>query len=924
MKNKPNLTRRFFYSLLLVAIASISLIGFIWLRDHYSEFQVESELMREQFLISHRTLIRSEVDKTAAYIHFKEAQIEKQLKESIKNRVYEAHAITNNLYEQYQGKRDLPEIKKMVKDALRPIRFNNGRGYYFAFDLNGVEELFADRPEMEGKNMLSVQGAKGEFVVRDMLQMAKKNSEGFYKYTWTKPNKKGFFPKIAFIKIFKPFNWVIGTGEYLDDVESDIQKEVINFIEQISYGNGGYVFAGTWDGLTLSGPAKGKNNWEVTDVNGIKVVQKLIGLAKKGNGFLEYVMPKLDDKRPAPKLSYVVGVPKWKWYVGTGIYIDEIETAIDKKKKLLKKSIISHVVNISLILVFIILVVSFVAIQIAKKMKNNFDLFSRFFDKAATESATINPDMMDFAELENLAHSAKDMIEARKKAEEGLKASEEKYRDLVENINEVIYATDKKGILTYISPVIESQVAYSVSELVGRTLKEFVHPEDLPRFEKQFQDILSGSSKQGEYRVLTKSNDARWIHHSSRPIYVKNQVIGVRGSFTDITKSKRLQAQLKQAEKMESMGLMAGGIAHDLNNILSGIVSYPDLLLADLPKNSKLRKPLKIIKESGYRAADVVSDLLTIARGVETSKQIFNLNILIKEYLDSAEQLKIQKTYSSITFKTQLDTELFNINCSIIHISKILMNLIGNASESIEGIGTVTISTTNRYLDQPLKGYKEVRIGEYVMLNIADNGSGISPNDIDRVFEPFYTKKIMGRSGTGLGLTIVWNAVQDHDGYINVKSSDKGSIFELYFPATRERMAAQNDEFPLKNYLGHREKILVVDDEERQREIAIGLLNKLNYTVETASSGEEAVEYLENNSADLVMLDMVMPNGMNGYETYKAILNIHPSQKAIIASGFAETEDIKKTQKLGAGEFIKKPYTLEKLGLAVKEELEKV
>jgi PAS domain S-box-containing protein len=642
-KSKPNISSRFFYNLLFVAIVSISLIGFMWLRDEHSGFHTESELMREQYLTSHKNMIKTEVDKAVAYIDFKEAQVEKQLKDSIKNRVYEAHEIAKNLYNQYKDKRSLPEIKKMVEDALRPIRFNNGRGYYFAFNLDGIEELFADRPEMEGKNMLPVRGAKGEYVVWDMLQIAKKDSEGFYKYTWTKPKRKGYFPKIAFIKLFKPFNWVIGTGEYLDDVESDIQKEVLEFIEQITFGKNGYVFAGRWDGFTLSGPAKGKNNWDITDVNGVKVVQELIGLAKKGNGFLKYVMPKLEDKRPAPKLSYVVGIPKWEWYVGTGIYIDEIETAIANKEKLLEKKIIAHAISIVLILIVFILFVSFVAIQIARKMKTNFDLFSRFFERAAIESATIKPDMMDFSELENLAHSANDMITARKKAEDGLRASEEKYRDLVENINEVIYATDNTGAITYISPVIESQAEYKVSDLMGRTFNEFIHPEDLIRFEKQFQDVLSGISEPGEYRILTKSGDVRWIRHSSRPISEENQIIGVRGAFTDITESKRLQAQLQQAEKMESMGLMAGGIAHDLNNILSGIVSYPDLLLADLPKNSKLRKPLKIIKESGYRAADVVSDLLTIARGVETSKQVFNLNILIKEYFNSAEQKKLKK-----------------------------------------------------------------------------------------------------------------------------------------------------------------------------------------------------------------------------------------------------------------------------------------
>ena len=201
--------------------------------------------------------------------------------------------------------------------------------------------------------------------------------------------------------------------------------------------------------------------------------------------------------------------------------------------------------------------------------------------------------------------------------------------------------------------------------------------------------------------------------------------------------------------------------------------------------------------------------------------------------------------------------------------------------------------------------------------------SGISPEDLERIFEPFYTKKEMGRSGTGLGLAVVWNCLQDHDGYINVMSSHKGTVFELYFPVTREEVAAEEEEVPVAEYQGHGEKILVVDDEERQREIASGILNRLGYTAEAVSSGEEAIEYVKEHPVDLIVLDMVMPKGINGRKTYEKIIKIRPGQKAIIASGYAKTKEVDLAQELGAGKYIKKPYTLPKVGLAVKEELEK-
>jgi len=384
-----------------------------------------------------------------------------------------------------------------------------------------------------------------------------------------------------------------------------------------------------------------------------------------------------------------------------------------------------------------------------------------------------------------------------------------------------------------------------------------------------------------------------------------------------------LEEKLVRSQKMESLGLLAGGVAHDLNNVLSGIVSYPELILMDLPEDSKLREPIETMQESGHRAAAIVHDLLTVARGVATTKEPLNLNDLVGDYLHSPEFNKLKQFHPTATVKANLDTDLFNISGSHVHIRKVVMNLVANASEAIEGSGNVTISTTNRYVDRPLRGYDDVNIGEYAILSVSDDGSGISSDDLKRIFEPFYTKKIMGRSGTGLGLAVVWNTVQDHKGYIDVTSGENGTIFELYFPITRDEISDKALSIPTKDYKGNQETILVVDDMENQREISCKMLDTLGYKTKAVSSGEEAVEYLKENTVDLILLDMIMDPGINGRETYERIIKIHPKQKAIIVSGFAETDEVKEAQRLGAGRYIKKPVTLEKIGIAVKEELEK-
>ena len=180
----------------------------------------------------------------------------------------------------------------------------------------------------------------------------------------------------------------------------------------------------------------------------------------------------------------------------------------------------------------------------------------------------------------------------------------------------------------------------------------------------------------------------------------------------------------------------------------------------------------------------------------------------------------------------------------------------------------------------------------------------------------------MGRSGTGLGLAVVWNTVQDHKGYIDVVSQEDGTTFELYFPITRDEVSGKDLSKSMKDYQGKQETILVVDDMENQRVISCKMLDKLGYKAKAVSSGEEAVEYLHENTVDLILLDMIMDPGINGRETYERIIKTHPKQKAIIVSGFAQTDEVKQAQKLGAGQYIKKPVTLEKIGLAVKEELD--
>jgi signal transduction histidine kinase/ActR/RegA family two-component response regulator len=389
-------------------------------------------------------------------------------------------------------------------------------------------------------------------------------------------------------------------------------------------------------------------------------------------------------------------------------------------------------------------------------------------------------------------------------------------------------------------------------------------------------------------------------------------------------KQKKLQLQLNHAQKMEAIGTLAGGVAHDLNNVLSAQVGYPDLLLMDLPEDSPLTEPILMIKESGLKAAAIVQDLLTMARRGVIVEDIINLNQVVDTFFNSPQYERIKMFNPDVIIKSNLDTDLLNIMGSTVHLFKILMNLLHNAAEAMPHGGDIIISTKGEYIDRQLKGGDPVKEGDYAILSVSDTGIGIDPKDIERIFEPFFTKKVMGRSGTGLGMAVVWGTVKDHKGYIDVQSTkDQGTTFTLYFPVVREEIEEKKKALPMEKYMGRGESLLIVDDVETQRNIASDMLVKLGYSVVSAASGEQAVDYIKENSADLIILDMIMGLGIDGCETYKQILKIYPEQKAVITSGFSETARVKEAQSLGAGEYIKKPYTFEKIGLAVKRELER-
>ncbi|ACY18390.1 hybrid sensor histidine kinase/response regulator [Haliangium ochraceum] len=532
-------------------------------------------------------------------------------------------------------------------------------------------------------------------------------------------------------------------------------------------------------------------------------------------------------------------------------------------------------------------------------------------------------------------------IEKRERAQRANRESEDKYRSLFESAGDGIIVFSDDSTMLDVNPAACALYRCEREELLKRPPEQLFHADyrDLLRAQGQhmrdagrFRAEVQGSRFDGS---LFDAEVTGTTYQLDGADYVLLNIRDISERVEAERNQQTLELALARSKKMEALGLLAGGVAHDLNNILSGIAGLPDVILADLPpEDEETRMLLETVKESGIRAAAVVADLMTISKGIAAPRTVLSLNDTVRQYLLSGEYRDLKARFPAIRFRTELSSELGNIRGVAVNLKQALINLTVNAAEAVgqerklsgeqdpPGENTITIRTRNQRIEQAPPHLGSAQPGNYAVLTVADDGPGIPPENLERIFEPFYTSKSTDRSGTGLGLVIVWNAVEDHGGFVDVRSDEGGAIFELYLPITDEALTVQHTPL-LQDLVGEGEQVLVVDDEPQQRLIACKMLQTLGYRPHAVASGEQALAFVDKQLVDLVLLDMVMEPGMNGHETYERILALRPGQRAILASGYSPDEAVRAAQALGAGEYLKKPYTMEQLGIAAKLELGK-
>jgi two-component system, cell cycle sensor histidine kinase and response regulator CckA len=879
--------------------------------------------------------VRKEIDKhveaelknsTAVVINMVRAVAATSIKNHLRALAYCNRATVDFYYRQYMsGNLTEAEAKEAARSVLLAQKIGK-TGYVFAWDIHNAPEsvILVVHPKIQGQDVAKI----------DFVQESVKLKNGYLEYRWQNPDEKHAREKAMYLAFFEPWQWIIAVSsykqEFLDLMDvNDLRSTILAG----AFGRTGYGYIIDSGGNVIIHPTFKGNAFDLVDEEGRLFIQEI---CSKKIGKIEYSWKNPGESDFRAKLVFFDYIPEYDWIIAASSYKDEFAAPL-------------YAVRFSVIVAAGLIVLLVLAISFKLASYINAPL-QRLVDAFKSQNASNLPHRLSVSSKDEIGHLTlyfnqfmDNLIQEqaeRNHAEDELRESQRRLLQIIEFMPDAILVTDKYAKVLAWNRAMEAMTGVRAEEMIGKGNYEYSVPfygvrrpilVDLAlnpnqEMEKRYTSIRRrGDIIFGE--AFATSLPTGDVHLSATATVLrdsKGEVIAAIECIRDNTERRLLEDRLQRAEKMEALGTLAGGVAHDLNNVLGIVVGYSELLLNDSGASSSARSKSMEILKGGQRAAAIVQDLLTLARRGVSNRKVLNLNDIVLECQSSPELAGVFSYHPDVRVKIDLEEQLLNISGSAVHLGKSLMNLVSNAAEAMPEGGVITIKTWSQYLDKPVSGYDEVREGDYVVLSVSDTGEGIPASDLKRIFEPFYTKKVMGRSGTGLGLAVIWGTVKDHSGYINVESQEgKGTIFTLYFPVTRAEITREQVPIAAAQYMGNSESILIVDDVKEQRELACAMLKKLNYTVVSVSGGEEAVEYLKQNAVDLVVLDMIMDPGMDGLDTYAKIIETLPHPRAIIVSGFSETERVSRAQALGAGAYVKKPYILEKLGLAVRKELDR-
>ncbi|HYT04960.1 MAG TPA: response regulator [Gemmatimonadales bacterium] len=513
--------------------------------------------------------------------------------------------------------------------------------------------------------------------------------------------------------------------------------------------------------------------------------------------------------------------------------------------------------------------------------------------------------------------------EEQARAEEARRQSEERYRTLVEGVRDLIFALSPEGAITSLNPAFETITGWPPGDWLTKSFDQLVHPEDLPLALDLFSRVLHGEWRPAsQFRIHTKRGDYRVGEFSATAARRDGRLVAILGIGRDVTERVQLEQQLRQAQKMEAVGRLAGGVAHDFNNILTAITGYADLLAEDLPPGDPRRQDAAEIRKAAERAAGLTRQLLAFSRQQVLQSRVLDPNALVSEL----EKMLHRLLGEDVRLATRLPPGVGHVKADPGQLEQVIMNLVVNSRDAMPNGGQLTIETANVELDEAYaREHYPARPGPYVMVAVSDTGTGMNDEVQAHLFEPFFTTKERGK-GTGLGLATVYGIVQQSGGFIWVYSElGHGTTFKIYLPRVDEPTGATARETARETpVVGGTETVLLAEDEAPVRAVARQVLERHGYTVLEAPSAEAALDVAERYSGTihLLLTDVIMP-GLSGRDLAVRLATLRPEARVIYMSGYTD-DAITRHGVLEPGlAYVQKPFTPDIIARKVREVLDK-
>lgn len=769
-----SLSKIFFNYTLGVSLFLGLMVAVVFIGLEAREFSKDAELAREEGLTEKKLLVKSEVEKVIDYIHFTRLFMEKRMRNDLKSRTYEAWSIINHIYTQNKHQYSNEKIVSLIKQALRPIRFNNGRGYYFIVSLAGTELLYPVNPEFEGENLLHLRDARGNFVIKDEINLVTAQGEGYIKGYWKKPDvdTAQAYAKTSFIKVFEPLNLYVGAGDYLSDVKKDIQQDVRQRIMRSKFGKSGYVFVNTYDGVAVvidSDKYKsGDNVWEITDPYGVKVVQEeWKAVNRPGGGYIYYHWVKPNSDEIAPKVSFIKGVDEWQWMVGAGVYIDEIEKNINEQREVLYRRMIRKGFLGLLILIIVLLGVYYLAKVNSIVIQQNFQTFIEKLTIAVKNGKLMQKDDYSISDLKAVVEPVNEIINNKGIAEKKLRENEIRFRTIFQNVPIMVWVFDKQILNKYRNPEFDRFFSIKAPRQMGLfTLLRFVQNTTMNKDALKTLKKASGVFVEVHLKTSLGERVQNWACFS-----IENEEYILAG--IDITPQYMQKARLEASNQTKDKVLSV--ISHDLHGPFNSIIGFSKLLLESdlqLPYDKQVRY-LKHIYTSSKSMHTMLTNLLSWARAQSGNLKLYMSHtdsyIIVQEVVRTLMPLADQK---NIAINNHVEHGLMlHTDPSLLRI--VIQNLVANGIKFTSEGGFIDIST--RLLQK-----------SKLQIEVADSGTGMPIDVVKRINDGLKIESTRGtnnESGTGLGLLICKEFIHQLGGEFRVVSQEgHGSTFIISLP----------------------------------------------------------------------------------------------------------------------------------------------